>query len=69
MPKLQNKNRRESTSVRDNEIHQLYNSIINELGDLACFVSKSYIYGLIRDKTKLSIRSISFILNHTHPKS
>lgn len=57
--------RRESTKARDDEVHKLYNDIIQELGDLAKVVSKTYIYERIRDKTKLSIRSISYIINHT----
>lgn len=65
MCKLQNKNRRESTIARDNEIHRLYRQIRNELGNLANAVSKNYIYERIKDRTKLSIRTISFILNHT----
>lgn len=65
MCKLHVKNRRESTMVRDNEIHKLHQQILAELGDLANSISKSYIYERIREKTKLSIRSISFILNHT----
>lgn len=65
MTKLCNKNRRESTMVRDNEIHELYQQIRHELGDLANVVSKGYIYERIKEKTKLSIRTISFILNHT----
>lgn len=68
MSKLCIKNRRESTIVRDNEIHSLYKQIIKDLGELSSSVSKSYIYGKIQDKTKLSIRSISFILNHTKVK-
>ena len=56
MCKLQIKNRRESTIARDNEIHRLYKEIRHELGSLANAVSKGYI---------LSIRTISFILNHT----
>ena len=32
MTKLCNKNRRESTMVRDNEIHELYQQIRHELG-------------------------------------
>ena len=59
--------RRESTSVRDNEIHLLYKQIMNDLGELANAVSKGYVYEKIREKTKLSIRTISFILNHTTP--
>ena len=65
MTKLCVKNRRESTIVRDNEIHKLHRQILDELGDLANVVSKNYIYGKIQEKTKLSIRTISFILNHT----
>lgn len=65
MVKLCIKNRRESTIVRDNEIHKIHSQILDELGDLANVVSKNYIYGKIQEKTKLSIRTISFILNHT----
>lgn len=65
MTKLCIKNRRESTIVRDNEIHELYQQIRKELGCLANAVSKGYIYERIKEKTKLSIRTISFILNHT----
>ena len=65
MCKLQIKNRRESTIARDNEIHRLYRQRRNELGNLANAVSKNYIYERIKDRTKLSIRTISFILNHT----
>ena len=65
MCKLQIKNRRESTIARDNEIHRLYKEIRHELGSLANAVSKNYIYERIKDRTKLSIRTISFILNHT----
>ena len=65
MSKLQVKNRRESTIVRDNEIHKIHRQILDELGDLANAVSKGYIYERIRERTRLSIRTISFILNHT----
>lgn len=51
--------------MRDNEIHRIHFQILNELGELANAVSKNYIYERIREKTKLSIRTISFILNHT----
>lgn len=39
MCKLQIKNRRESTMVRDNEIHKLHKEILAGLGDLANVVS------------------------------
>lgn len=51
--------------VRDNEIHKLHKEILAGLGDLANVVSKNYVYEQIRERTKLSIRTISFILNHT----
>lgn len=38
------------------------------LGEIGCYVSKSYIYEKISKKTGLSTRSISFILNHTVKK-
>lgn len=59
------KTRRESTAIRDNEIHDMYDEILRELGELRSAVSKGYIYNRIRDKTKLSIKTISYILNHT----
>lgn len=56
---------RDSTVIRDNEIHRMYNEILNELGDLATVVSRNYVYGKIKDRTGLSIRHISRIINHT----
>lgn len=44
---------RDSTVIRNNEIHKMYDEILNELGDLATVVSG------------LSIRHISRIINHT----
>ena len=65
MSKLTENNRRESTLVRDKEVCRIYNQILNELGELRNAVSKSYIYEKIKERTKLSIRTISFIVNHT----
>lgn len=63
---------RDSTVIRNNEIHKMYNEIhkmydeiLNELGDLATVVSRNYVYGRIKDRTGLSIRHISRIINHT----
>ena len=69
MCKLCNKNRRESTVMRDNEVHRIHSEILKELGDLSNVVSKSYIYNLIHEKTKLSVRTISFIINHTRTRN
>lgn len=43
----------------------MYDEILNELGDLATVVSRNYVYGRIKDRTGLSIRHISRIINHT----
>lgn len=51
-------NVRDSTVIRNNEI-------LNELGDLGTVVSRNYVYGRIKDRTGLSIRHISRIINHT----
>lgn len=46
---------RDSTVIRNNEIHRI----------LATVVSRNYVYGKIKDRTGLSIRHISRIINHT----
>lgn len=56
---------RDSTVIRNNEIHKMYDEILNELGDLATVVSRNYVYGRIKDRTGLSIRHIIRIINHT----
>lgn len=40
---------RDSTVIRNNEIHRMYNEILDELGDLATVVSRNYVYGKIKD--------------------
>lgn len=46
---------RDSTVIRNNEVHKM----------LATVVSRNYVYGKIKDRTGLSIRHISRIINHT----
>lgn len=58
-------NVRDSTVILNNEIHKMYDEILNDLGDLATVVSRNYVYGRIKDSTGLSIRHISRIINHT----
>lgn len=36
---------RESTVMRNNQVHKLHKEIIDQLGDLATVVSRSYVYG------------------------
>lgn len=52
---------RESTVMRNNQVHKLHKEIIDQLGDLATV----YVYGKIKDATGLSVRHISRIINHT----
>lgn len=52
----------DSTVIRDNEIHKMYDEILNELCDLATVVSRNYVYGKIKDMTGLSIRHISSMI-------
>lgn len=40
---------RDSTVIRNNEIHRMYDEILDELGDLATVVSRNYVYGKIKD--------------------
>lgn len=59
---------RDSSVIRHNEVHNMYDKIIKDLGDISAYVSKGYIYDKIREKTGLSTRHISRILNHTKRK-
>lgn len=68
MARLCNKNRRESTTVRDNEVHRMYREILHGFGEAASAVSRTYVYEKIHERTRLSIRTISFIINHTKPE-
>lgn len=57
--------RKNSTRVRDNHVHRIFNELTREMGIYAHYVSKSYIYEKIRQQTGLCTRTISAILNHT----
>lgn len=50
---------RDSSIIRYNEVHDMYDKIIKDLGDMSAYVSK---------RTGLSTRHISRILNHTRRK-
>lgn len=62
------KERRSSTVVRDNMVHAAYRETVEELGDIAPFVAKSYIYERIRARTGLCTKTIAYILNHTRER-
>lgn len=57
--------RRFGTVLRDNAVHEMHEQVLKSLGVMACYVSKGYIYKCISEKTGLSTRTISYILNHT----
>lgn len=57
--------RRQSTLRRYAEVHEAYEEIVNELGDLANVISKGYIYDRIKERTGLCTKTISYVLNHT----
>ena len=56
---------RDSSIIKYNEIHDMYDEIIKDLGEMSAYVSKNYIYDKIKDKTGFNTRHISRILNHT----
>ena len=64
MTRYSDNNRRGSTVKRDEYVLDIYQDILNELGELANAVSKSYIYEKIRDRTGLCTKTIAFIINH-----
>jgi hypothetical protein len=67
MTRFSGKNRRESTIIRDNNVHKLYHDLCLELGNVSTVVSKQYIYERISEKIGLGRQTIAFILNHTKP--
>lgn len=56
---------RDSSIIKYNEIHDMYDEIIKDLGEMSAYVSKNYIYDKIKDETGFSTRHISRILNYT----
>jgi len=60
-------NRRQSTVVRDNNVHNAYKDVMCELGQYAYQLPKSLIYDKIRERTGLYSKTIAYILNHTFP--
>ncbi len=68
MERRKMKERRDSTIPRHNQVHQLYDEVIKELGEFAYIVPRGEIYKRIRAKqgqSAMSGRWIAYILNHT----
>lgn len=66
MPRYFNNNRRESTIIRDNHVLDVYTDVKNELGELANFVAKQYIYEKVQERTGLCTKTIAYIINHVN---
>jgi len=62
---MASENRRISTIVRHNLVHDEYKAVTNSLGEYAFLVPKSYIYKLICERTGLCVKTVAYILNHT----
>lgn len=58
-------NRRISSILRDNLIHEIYQEECRKLGEAGSYVSREYLYNKVKERTGLSIRTISYIINHT----
>jgi len=67
MARTSNENRRPSTIVRDNSVHNAYKEIMRELGVYAYQLPKSLIYEKLQERTGLCTKTIAYILNHTFP--
>ena len=59
------KKRRISSVLRDNWVHDVYKEELDRLGEIGAYVAKEYLYNKVMERTGLSVRTISYILNHT----
>ena len=65
MTRFSGENRRPSTVMRDNSVHETYQQLQKETGDYFRFLPREFIYDQIRQRTGLCTKTIAFILNHT----
>lgn len=65
MARFSGKNRRPSTIIRDNLVHEAYENICKEAGAYASLVPREYLYDKVQERTGLCKKTIAFILNHT----
>lgn len=63
--RLHENKRRISSILRDNMVHDIYEDELAKLGGLSRYVSKEYLYRKVQERIGLSIRTISYIINHT----
>ena len=70
MPIKKGSIRGEWSVMRDDLVHEEYERIIKGLGDARAGISRGWIYDRLADKFRLSVRTISYIINHTrHSRS
>ena len=65
MTRFSGKERRPSTIIRDNEVHEAYDEVCREIGDMAKILPREYLYKRVKEKTGLCTKTIAWILNHT----
>lgn len=58
-------NRRESTTIRYAQVREAHKAVLRELGAYASLVPKGYIFQLLKERTGLSPRTLSRIINHS----
>ncbi len=46
-------------------VHGMYREEMSKLGEAGMYVSKEYLYRKVGERAGLSVRSVSYILNHT----
>ena len=69
MTRLSGNNRRKSTIVRDNAVHDAYDELCGEYGKLAHLLPRKFIYETLSRRTGLCAKTIAFILNHTNKEN
>ena len=65
MTRFSGKERRPSTIIRDNGVHEAYEDVCREIGDMAKLLPKEYLYEKVKARTGLCTKTIAWILNHT----
>ena len=65
MTRFSGENRRPSTVMRDNMVHEAYSQLRQQTGEYFRFLPREFVYERIRQQTGLCTKTIAFILNHT----
>ena len=65
MTRFSGENRRPSTVMRDNMVHEAYRRLQQDTGEYFRFLPREFVYDRIRQQTGLCTKTIAFILNHT----